>query len=572
MDQLGYVIVEIMVNLTHYPNPVRLFSQTRNTWFKDLIESFGVPIHVFTNIRDTQLGQLFFAIEVMRMKKIRSGEDAGPSIFDNETSEEFIPVFQSLNQFQTFLEKEEVGINLQDLKTEFLANENVKFLKSNGKTDDEWFATLDTARLDELYIPSAKIMLDFFLPKIDEQIKSKKKKVDVFDKISDLDPNFALMLRNLCDPVIIKAIEEDSYALDEKDNSIRIINPADENPIQLQYNDYHGRVNVLFSLILELLRYFEKGKKYSKKFENISHLLTLEMLLMIPTPDKARIPLVKQYLGEMKELKSGFPSEFWEIISQSYQGFSHANDPSSRMFQKVFKGIEKQLKTLSRTLWKRFIVILDGKNKKAIDNVNFMLAILWAHFRVVQAQAQNMHQQQHGEHDHQNYTYRAMLRFEHLFWQQGNEYLIRDEYKDKYHFWSAYSKIANQEIRTPKDSITMYHQYETLFKKTRVLSNKTKRKTFDINLRDHRFLIQSTLSYGVEGKDPSIYKDLEKYAKMLDKLLVEIEANIEEFPEISIEDEKKTVESILTYLKMPLPESQQYNPQTAGTPTRRLRN
>ena len=172
MGQLGHLIVEIMVNLTHYPNPVRLFSQSRNTWFKDLIESFGVPIHVFTNIRDTQLGQLFFAIEVMRMKKIRSGEDAGPSIFDNESSEEFIPVFQSFNQFQNFLEKEEVGLKLQDLKTEFLADENVNFIIKNGKTDDEWFATLDTSRLDELFIPSAKIILEFFFPKIDEKLKS----------------------------------------------------------------------------------------------------------------------------------------------------------------------------------------------------------------------------------------------------------------------------------------------------------------------------------------------------------------------------------------------------------------
>ena len=98
MAQFELVIVEAMVNLEHYPNPVRLFSKTRNTWFKELIESFGVPIHVFTNIRDTQLGQLFFAIEVMRMKKKRTGEDPGPSIFENESGEEFIPVFQTMNR------------------------------------------------------------------------------------------------------------------------------------------------------------------------------------------------------------------------------------------------------------------------------------------------------------------------------------------------------------------------------------------------------------------------------------------------------------------------------------------
>ena len=59
---------------------------------------------------------------------------------------------------------------------------------------------------------------------------------------------------------------------------------------------------------------------------------------------------------------------------------------------------------------------------------------------------------------------------------------------------------------------------------------------------------------------------------MLEKLLVDIEANIEDFPELVMADEKKTIESILSYLKMPLPESQQHSQQTRGTPTSRLRN
>jgi hypothetical protein len=240
------------------------------------------------------------------------------------------------------------------------------------------------------------------------------------------------------------------------------------------------------------------------------------------------------------------------------------------MFQKVFKGIERQLRDQSKTLWKKYIPILDGKSKAGQLEVNQQIAILWAHFRVVQAQAQNLHQQQHGDHDHQNYTYRAMLRFEHIFWQQGNAYLMRETYNDRYHFWATYAKIANREIRTPKDSLTSYNEFETLMESTRVLTNKTKRKSFDINLRDQKFLIQAMLSYGVEGRDGSIYKKLDKYAKMLEKLLVEVEDNIEDFPELVLEDEKKTVESIQSYLKLPVPEDS--TPQrTRGTPSRRLR-
>lgn len=571
MAQIEHLFVEAMVNLEHYPNPVRLFSQTRNTWFKELIESFGVPIHVFTNIRDTQLGQLFFAIEVMRMKKKRTGEDPGPSIFENESGEDFIPVFQTMKQFQSFLELEKIGMSLEDLKAEFKTNEHVVLLNKTGKSDDEWFSTLDTTRLDEIFVPAAKIFLEFVIPMIGTKLKVKKLET-IFKKIAELEPNFSLTLQNLCDPVIVNAIENDSYTLDEKDSSIRIIETKKgEAPILLQYNDYHGRVNVLYSLIVELQRYFKQGKKYSRSFNNISHLLTLEMLLMIPTPDKARIQLVKQYTTEIKELKPDVPKEFWEIISLSYQGFCQVNDPNNRMFQKVFKGIEKQLREQSRILWRKYIQIMDGKSKTSKLNVNQQISILWAHFRVVQAQAQNLHQQQHDDHEHQNYTYRAMLRFEHIFWQQGNAYLTREAYVDKFHFWAAYAKIANREIRQPKDSIASYREFEILMETTKVLTNKTKRKSFDINLRDQKFLLQAMLSYGVEGRDGSIYKKLEKYAKMLDKLLVEVEENIVDFPEIVIEDEKKTIESILSYLKLPIPETEQFQQSERGTPTRRLR-
>ncbi len=66
-----------MVDLTRYPNPLRLFTQTRDEWFITFVDSLNIPIHVFTSIRDTQLGQLMFAIETHRLKKVRAGEDPG---------------------------------------------------------------------------------------------------------------------------------------------------------------------------------------------------------------------------------------------------------------------------------------------------------------------------------------------------------------------------------------------------------------------------------------------------------------------------------------------------------------
>ncbi len=557
-----------MVNLAKYPNPLRLFTQTRDTWFTKFVESMNVPMHIFTSIRDTQLGQLVYAIETHRLKQIRAGEDPGPSFLSGDSVSSFIPLLQTTKMMQDFLKKEEIGIETSKIKKEFLTNEIIREFKKVKKTDSDWFTTLDEKQLDILYIPAAKVILEVIVPMIGEKLELEK--IDeIIEKIKELDPNFGNTLFNICDPTVYNSILEATWTTDKDDDKTRLIPTEDEEPIKLHYNDYHTRTNVLHSFVLELIRIIESGKKYSLNFDYIPQLLTLEMLIMIPQPDKTRLPLVKQHLDEMKKIENEYPSEFWELPYLSYQAFSHVLEPQQRMFHKLYKSIEKNFKQTARTFWKKILTKLQSEEKKIRDNSESLLPLLWCHFRVVQAQAQQI--SQNKEKTHQNYAYRAMLRFEHIFWQQGKEYMLDSEYHSKIHFWSTYASIANKEIRSSKDSLDSFNQFDNLFMKTKILTNKTQRKKYDITLRDHKSVVQTVLSYGIEGKDVSIYPELKEYNKRFEQILDQIEEETDDYPDISLNEERNAVKSIYDYLEKPLIKDETPAQERRGRPVRRLR-
>lgn len=560
-----------MVDLAQYPNPVRLFTQTRNSWFKEFVESQGVPIHVFTNIRDTQLGQLFFNIELMRYKKMKAGEDAGKPLFEGDNIEAFVPLFQNFKLLLALFEREEVGIDLQGMKKDLLEREEIKAFQAVEKTDDEWFASLEPSRLDELYIPAAHVIMNVIFPLLDEKLSGDG---DIFEKLTAADPMASETLKSLCDPVILEGVENDKYSLDEKDTTIRVYKNGDEE-IKIAYGDYHGRVNVLHSLVMELIRYISEGKKYSKEFNAISDLLAMEMLVMIPSPDKAKIPLIKNYITNLKEFDANIPKSFWEIMFLSYQGFSHVSNPNSKLFQKIFKNLEKSLREESRIFWTKTTPILLGDSKKDREYAEKLVSVLWSHFRVVQAQAHNLHAQQHQGHDHDdqpNYMQRAMLRFEHVFWQPSKDYVVTDQFKSKYQYWAAYAKIANKEIRSPKDSAALFNDFEELFNTAKVLTNKTKQKQLDATLRDVKSMYQTLMSYGIEGRDGSINKKLDKYLDKFSAVIDQIEEDKDNYPEIDIEEEKKSIPAIRQYLKLELPKSADSRSINSQAPVHRLKN
>jgi hypothetical protein len=546
-----------------------LFTQTRDEWFIAFVNSLNIPIHVFTSIRDTQLGQLMFAIETHRLKKVRAGEDPGPSLLAGDNAATFVPLFQTTKIIQDFLAKEEIEIDLMSIKKDFLANEQVKEFKKQKKSPTEWFSTQDAVRLDELFIPSANVLLEVLLPIIGEKLEIEDQEA-LFVKIKEIDETFGSTLLNLCDPVIFDAMKNKTWTQDDKDETIRIIKTKDEaSPIQLSFNEYHSKTNVLYGLVLELIRIIESGKKYSLEFNWVTHLLTVEMLLMLPQPEKARIPVIKNHLTEIENLEASIPSDFWNLLSLSYQAFSHVLEPQQRMFQKVFKSIEKSFKQSARIFWRKILPKLESEDKKIRDATEQLLAVLWCHFRVVQAQTQQLTQDQ--EHAQHNYSYRVMLRFEHIFWQQGKQYLSVEKYQSKIHFWSTYASIANKEIRSPKDSLNLFNEFDALTQRSKVLTNKTQRKKFDITLRDHKSILQTILSYGLEGKDQSIYPSLKEYNKKMEIVLVDLENEIDSYPDISIKEEKQTVESVKKYLESPL-EVQDQEVQERGRPVRRLRS
>ena len=131
-----------MVDLTKYPNPLRIFSQTRDEWFSEIITKFKIPMHIFTAVRDTQLGQLMFAIETMRMNRLRSGEEPGPGILEGENATMFIPILKLVQDFRNLIDNEENKINSKTLLPKLMSEEVLSPLLSIKKQGQEWFTPL----------------------------------------------------------------------------------------------------------------------------------------------------------------------------------------------------------------------------------------------------------------------------------------------------------------------------------------------------------------------------------------------------------------------------------------------
>lgn len=545
--------VRIMAVIETYPNPVRIFTQARNVWFLNILSKFKMPPHVFTSIRESQLGQLMFAIETMRIKKLRDGEDPGESIFDGEQSDMFVPVFQNIKSLEDFFDKDDVGARLEDYKGKILESDEIKDFLENGFDDNEWFSPLDFDRLDELYEPTVSVVKNVIYP-IFEEVVGDTEGSDLFEKVNTMSQGFGAILKSLHNEINHTAIIAKKYTVDDTDSRIRLLEVEDGDPIQLHYNEYYSQITSTRSFILEILRKLKLGKKYSRKFTHIPEIFSLEMLLMLPQPDKTRLSVVKTHLATLKDefnkKKLNIPMEFYSILTQSFQALILVFDPHQRMFQKVLKNQEKSFKQLVRQFWRRMTPLLTSGTKKTRENAETILAVIWSHFRIVQAQAQHATQNPDDEHDHQNLQYRMMLRFEHMFWRPAINYTQMDDIVSPTHFWLAFAKIVNFEIRTPKDSTNLFGELEDLYQRSRVLSNKTKRKKYGVTVRDHKSLLKTIISYGVESRNPELFATIKKRNEELSKLLDVMGATIDDFPEVNIEEEQKVVDQVRTFVEM----------------------
>ena len=158
-----------------YPNPIRLLSLNRDEWLFNILDKTKVPFHFYNSIRSSQLAQLVLPIESMRLKKIRRGEEAGPSIFENEEVGLYIPFYQIFRILIDYIEGEKVSLKLSENKKETLDNEAIKIFIENKMIKSEWVETLDDRRLIEIYLLSSKVYYEVILPSIGKHLQLNKK-------------------------------------------------------------------------------------------------------------------------------------------------------------------------------------------------------------------------------------------------------------------------------------------------------------------------------------------------------------------------------------------------------------
>jgi len=534
-----------VADLTKYPNPLRLFTQTRDEWFTDLVSTFEIPMHIFSAVRDTQLGQLMFAIETVRMKRKRAGEDPGPGLLEGDNATMFIPLFRLINQFQNIITAEELEIDEEKLYGSLLSDELIAQLDEIHKTGQEWFTPLPESRLDELYITINQILTTGVVEPMIE-LSEFDDVVSLKEKMTEIDEDFVNTFFTIYDPQIAAAIQAEDFTTDEEEEDTRIFS-VDDNETVLTFNEYHGRVNIAYSFILELKRFLKDRDSYNYEFEMLSPLLSLEMLLMFPQPDTSRIPLVKQHMNKLSS-KSTVPKEFFELLSGSYQAYSRIEEANPRMVRKLFSTLERSMKDTSRSFWKQVTAKL---NHDEHDKVESLIAIMWTHLRAIQTQAQHREQQaaQTGRASSQSHA--ITVRLEHIFWIQGRSYHERDEYQTPIQFWSAFAAIANKQVRSKEDSLDLFNELDNLLNQTQVLSDEQQQETLVVNHADQYSLIQRLLSYGLEARDDTIYDTVENYLKVLETLLDEID-EAEMHDSFDLDQEKKVVDDIRKHMKNPI--------------------
>lgn len=490
-------------------------------------------MYIFSAVRDTQLGQLMFAIESLRMKRKRQGEDPGPGLLEGENATTFIPLFALVKQFQDYLDHEDSTISLSDIKSKLLKKQTLKKLDTVAKQSNEWYSTLPEDRLDELYIALVDVAREgIFEPLI--EAGGFESHEQLMESIKAIDEGFVTTVSSIFDPVLASYLAEESFTRDDSDNTTRQLS-IDGKEVVLTYSDYHMRVNLLYGFVYELSR-FLKVKSYNFTFEMLEPYLTLEMLLVFPQPDKQRVQLARHHLNVLSQ-DSSVPSSFWDILYTSYQAFSQAEEGNQRILNKLMKNYEKTLKEKSRQFWK----LLERKQE-----LEPLLAILWCHFRAIQTQAQ--YQEQQMQQQQHSLAHSISVRFEHIFWFQGRDYLQFENINEPMQFWASYASIANKQIRSPKDSLALFHELDELLNSVRVLTNKQKAKKLQTLDPDKFSLLQRVLSYGLEARDTDIHPQLDKYVGSLDKLLDGIDPD-DMHESFSLKQEKEVVSNIRTHMK-----------------------
>ncbi len=521
------------------PNPIRLFSRLRDEFFLGVMDRLGVPINLFSDIRDSQLPQLMYIVEAAQVRERRGKRDQGDtrSVFDGLSLNAFVPRFIVYDGLLKLISEDK----LDEIVEKFKSSEHLRALEESKREPRDWLNDIPEEELDESYVHLVELLFDAFLGPITGENAADA----IMKKLEEIDASFAKTFSDYIDYAAYVAIRDDKLLKGNYGERLVPLGEVkeDEKPETrpLTKSQLRGIVNFLYSLFLELSKFIadpvlpkaeegdeasgdEEGKDEgekndegtekkedvskpklddatSKALENMVEVLLLDMLLYQPYPDKQRYPVVSFYLRQMGEKVKGVPQELWELLISIYQVFSHGI-----IIRSVpYKAIEGNYKSLSSSLWRK----LHDRLEEGDAEAQRLIATHWIQILVTKSMLDQLTRNPQEMEPLRN----TISRLEYVFWNQGRKFLNLNA-DDPFKFWSQVGYLGTVEIRNPRGALALFDQLEPL-----VVLAEERSEDLGVEPVDLMTLYKRQLTFGLQTKDTEVKEKMvvivEKYEKVV---------------------------------------------------------
>ncbi|RMG31682.1 MAG: hypothetical protein D6732_14550 [Methanobacteriota archaeon] len=527
------------------PNPIRLFSGLRDEFFLGILDTLGVPINLFSDIRDSQLPQLMYIVEAaqVREKRGKKVSEEKSSVFDGLSLNAFVPRFIVYDGLLKLISEDK----LDEIVEKFNASEHKKALDENMREARDWLNDIPEEELDTSYKHLVGLLFEAFLGPITGETAEDA----ILKKLEEIDASFAKTFSDYIDYAAYVAIRDEKTLKGNYGERLIPLGEVkeDEKPETrpLTKSQLRGIVNFLYSLFLELSKFIAdpklpakdeggeededkdegneegKGKEDGDKadegeepkkpeldevtkraLEHMVEVLLLDMLLYQPYPDKQRYPVVSYYLRQMSEKIADVPQELWELFIAIYQVFSHGI-----IIRSVpYKAIESNYKSLASSLWRQLFSDLES----GVEPAQRIIASHWIQILVTKSMLDQLSRNPQEMEPLRN----TISRLENVFWNQGRKFLNLNA-DDPFKFWSQVGYLGTVEVRNPRGALALFNQLEPL-----VVLAEEKKEDLDVKPVDLMTLYKRQLTFGLQTKDSEVKEKLvvivEKYEKVVQQL------------------------------------------------------
>ena len=527
----------------NYPNPARLFYKQRDNLFLAFAKELKVPVHLFSQIKESQLSPLIFTMEQLKIKEKRNSVHDKGFELDLTTLSKHLPHLALLKQTLQFFQENKVS--LSQLASSLESPLIQKIYTDCTLKEEDWLRILSNDKLDKQYVTIVTGFLQVLLPAVFEQLGFETNSFSelklIFRKKSKA---FSEQIFTFFNYDILKSIENQTWEtgkegervfptnensfpedLDEaKTKKSEIKNIQEKGKKQtIQTAQLRKNCDVIYLYIHEILKYIE-GKEPSPQLkkddtgeyffenskvsgvENIPLLLSIDTLLYTPYPDKNKILTIQHHIREINRITKHIPLEFYEILVKVF----HIGSSFIFLHHRNFKVLERHYKNIVRAFWRETRKL----EKKivyqlvcSIDNIFSQITFFFEYY-------DDNVKKSMGE---------SLARLKHIFL-RGKKAYFGEKITSPTDFWLEFSMISNLRIRDKEENIRIFTLYKSLITITKI-EEKTGQKKFYISLLDLYLIYKRLIYHGIQSEQKEYEAKIVVEINNLEKLIKKIEAD-----------------------------------------------